>query len=134
MRGLATTPGPAQKERIFMEDKSQLKDSLLLIMGRNYVNAQFEHPSSPTIIMAVFRDITPDNGKPDFVMLQQPQGPWNKWMQDDTPNDPTDDVMQFDSQFDDILTETTKRVTHIQRALQAGKEPSEFWTGKIWKV
>jgi hypothetical protein len=53
------------------------KRKTLLEIGDAYVQASWSHPQCNTEIIAIFRDLTPDNNKTDFVMDQPLRGPWS---------------------------------------------------------
>jgi hypothetical protein len=53
------------------------KRKTLLEIGDAYIQASWSHPQSNTDIIAIYRDVTPDNGKVDFVMDQPLRGPWS---------------------------------------------------------
>ena len=53
------------------------KRKTLLEIGDAYIQASWYHPQSNTDIIAIYRDVTPDNGKTDFVMYQPLRGPWS---------------------------------------------------------
>jgi len=61
------------------EKKNNLEFVSLLEIGDHYIQASWSHPESSTEIIAIYRDVTKDNGREDFVLAQPIRGPWSTW-------------------------------------------------------
>lgn len=97
-----------------------MKQQDLLIYGKHYISASYTHPNSPTMIYAVFRDVTED-GQRNYV-LENTFGPWVK----------ADG--SFDEQWRDLFREASEEVMRLFLDLQhVGRVSSARWVPESWE-
>jgi hypothetical protein len=97
-----------------------MKQQDLLIYGKHYICASYTHPDSPTMLYAVFRDVT-DDGQRNYV-LENVFGPW-------VNSDGSFDT-EWQSLFDEASTEVM-RLFHELR--EVGRVSSARWVPKSWQ-